>query len=387
MKARALYVWKSPYPWEVRIEKICTELADNGFETYVLCRWAQGQKKEEEYKNHYIIRAGYQKPNSFYIPVSYNPYWIKDISDVVKAIKPDVIIPREIMLSSACASIGHKNNIPVIYDIAEHYPAAMKGFPKYWEKIHLRLAVHYLKIPELTEKNTLKKADGIITITEELKNRFINKYHIPPEKIAIVSNTPNLDNFKNVRKGSSIPPRVFVYNGHITPDRNIENLIEGFILACKIQNDIELIIAGSGPKIETLHTKAKNSDFADRIKFTGYYQPEEIYQIYDKMDIGMLPFKNNEFINHIIANKFFDYMACGKPIICSKARPMKRIMDEVNFGLSIDCSKAENIRDAIIEIQNCPLDLFSKNALEFAEKKYNWKIDAKNLIDFIKKFA
>lgn len=382
---KALYVWKGQYPWDIRAEKICNSLIKNGYEVYLLARWFDGETEKENYKGINIIRVGFEKAFKLTQPLSINPIWKKAIKNTVQEIRPNVIIPRDIMLAEVCGTIGHKYDIPVIMDMAEHYPAAMKGWKKYYDNISLRFLVHYLNIPELVEKRAIKLMNGIITVSKELSNRINKIYSFDNNKLQIVHNTPELDFVNNIKKGFNEPIVNFAYHGHFSQDRNIETLIKAFIIASKTDNGIKLILAGNGENFQECLNIANSSPISDRIIFKGKYKFEELNQLYSETDIGLLPFKNNEFINHIIANKLFDYMAIGKPIIVSEASPMKRIINETKAGFIADCSKPESLADAMLKIKNSNLKQLSENGIKAFIEKYNWNIDSKNMIDFFER--
>jgi len=149
---KILYVWKGKYPWDIRVEKFCKSFIKNGFEVFLVARWAENQPVRENYKGINIIRAGYQKNYKLTQPVSFNPIWSNCIKKVVNEVNPDLIMPRDIMLAETCGRIGRKYDIPVVMDMAEHYPAAMKGWKKYSDNIFLRILVHSFNVPEKVEK-------------------------------------------------------------------------------------------------------------------------------------------------------------------------------------------------------------------------------------------
>jgi glycosyltransferase involved in cell wall biosynthesis len=378
-----LYVWKSPYPWDPRIEKICKTLHSNNFDVNLLARWDGKQRENETIDGLNVIRVGYNLPTKFSAPLFSNPVWKKAISSAIKEFKPTLIMPREIMLAETCGKAGRKFGIPVLMDMAEHYPAAMKGWDKYYRNIVKRFAVHYLNVPERVERSCVGLMDGILTVSSELSKRLNDKYSYPFKKMQVIHNTPEKSWFDNVRIGSSVPPIEFAYHGYMTPDRNLDKMVKGFIIAAKTVPDIRLTVAGTGDTYETLLEIAQKSQYTDRIRFTGPYLHSEIDKLYSEMDIGILPFKNNEFINHIIANKFFDYLAAGKPMIVSQAKPMARLIEETKAGIAVDCNDENEIAQAIIKIREMDVKKFSENGRKAFLEKYNWDVDAKNMIEFI----
>ena len=53
------------------------------------------------------------------------------------------------------------------------------------------------------------------------------------------------------------------------------------------------------------------------VGFSGSFRQDQLPSILGKYDIALLPYLNNEFLNHIHPLKFFEYAAAGLPIVSS----------------------------------------------------------------------
>ena len=277
--SRILYIWKGDYPWEVRIEKFCNSLVENGNEVIILCRWVPGRLETESIGQIKIIRVGFNQAPSLSIPVSTNPFWISSIKKIIKQFQPGLIIAREIMLAEAAARLARKHYIPVIMDMAEHYPAVMKGWKKYKERSFYKILVHDLKLPETFEKRSVNLMDGIITVCSEQSERLINEYNYPAVALQVVHNTPDINSFENVRKGCSSPPRTFAYHGNVNNERNMVRFVKGFIIAAKQDPDISLEIAGVGEDSEDIRNLIESSDVQNQFRLFGSYKHEDLVEL------------------------------------------------------------------------------------------------------------
>jgi glycosyltransferase involved in cell wall biosynthesis len=97
----------------------------------------------------------------------------------------------------------------------------------------------------------------------------------------------------------------------------------------------------------------------------------------------VIPFDQDEFRNHTIPNKLFDYMACGKPVIVSDCAPVARIVNETGCGFVTNNNNPEQLIAAIKEMPNRDVAKMSENGLAAAKKRYNWEQDAHHLLQFI----
>ncbi len=382
---KLLYIWKEHTLWDVRFDKFFHSLSSAGYEIYLLARWKAGFEFPEQTGNAKVITAGKGKSPIRTEPVSFNPVWKNAIENAVRQIKPNIIMPREIMLAGAAAAAGKKFGIPVIMDMAENYPAAMKEWKKYKDSFIKRLFVHHLDIPEKVEAHCVPEMDGIITVCREQSDRLAALYGYPIEKTTVVHNTPLPGLFQpNKRKAGKA--NIFGHHGNVTGDKRIESFIAAFIEAAKIDRDIELHLYGAGEYFGILEDMINRSHCPERIKLTGRYDFADIPKIVGSLDIGILPYQTSDFNNTTLHNKVFDFLAAGKPVILSETKPFKRLLEETKAGILVDCTNTEAITEVILNINNYDLKSMSENALTAAYRKYNWQADGSNLVSFLEEY-
>lgn len=372
-------MWKSGYPWDVRIEKICLALHNAGFEVYIICRWEGEELDKDVIDGINIIRVGYNQNAYKFSPLPFNPFWRKALEKLILDIKPNLIINREIILADISGKLAKKYNIPIIMDMAENYPSAMQNWKKYTNSFVKRLIFKHSKLVYNLEKMTSKMMNGILVVCEENKDRIIKKYRLDKDNIEVVYNTPPKDFFNFKRFEDDRPYKIIAYHGFINTERNLEF----FLNVAKDFNDFEFHIWGkvtSDSNIKSAFSKYPN------IKFFGEYKLKDLNEIIKKSDIGLLPYILDEHINNTISNKFFDYMANGIPIICSKAKPMMRLIDELGVGVYFDFSNKENIENALFNLTKYDFKNFGENGFQAFRDKFNWENDKKRLISFVEKF-
>lgn len=382
---KILYVWKSPYPWDVRTEKFCKSLAGVGFKVAILARWGAGQSKSEQIDGYRVERVGYGVPAKASYPLSANPMWRLALKNAVDRFKPDLIINREIFLADLSGKIANKRGIPIIMDMAENYPAAMKLWSKYRKNPLLNLAVHKINLPEKLEAASAPLMNGIATVCEEQCDRLFETYEYPRENTCVVRNTPPKNIYRSIWKISSRKPSVFCHHGRMTGDKNIENLIKGFSIAAWSAPDIILLLAGAQDDFERMKRLAKALPHSDRIVFTGAYKQNALADILKQCDCGVIPYPNDDFNNFTIHNKIFDYIAAAKPLIVSSNMPNARIVREIGVGFDVEPT-AEGIAEGILRMRESKTKTYQKNARRAAQTKYYWEKDFETLLAFIRRF-
>ncbi len=385
---KILYVWKAHYPWDIRVDKICTALHKSNAEVSILSRHTQKAPLRENINGINVIRIGNPEQMYMSLPVPKNPMWSKAIKNAVDEIKPDLIIVREIMLAEACGKIGKAHGIPVIMDMAENYPAAMRDWKKYNKSAFSRLLVHTLKIPDVVEKTAVALCNGIIVVCDEQTDRLHKEYNYLKNNIVVVHNTPEQTFVKgnSALKPSNNRTKIFCHHGYLSAEKSIANFLLGFEKAAA-NHDIQLIVAGSGESEQDYKNMVESFKNKNKILFMGEYDYKSLPDIISKSDIGIVPYQISDFNNYTIHNKIFDYFAFGKPILTSLALPLKRIIEETNAGLAMDFSSGEAAAIAIETILDMDIGLMSRNALKAAHEKYNWSVDAESLVKFISRFV
>jgi len=376
-----VYVVNAKVPEEIRAEKICTTLAQAGHKVIVVCKWS-GESKIREQKNGYLILRIGEGKGKLSACFPGNPVWTSALKSVMNEFRPTVLICREMFPMYSCIH-AVKGKIPIILDMAEHYPAAMKEWKKYRTNLFARLLVHHLPIPEHIEAHAVRHARAIITVCEEQNQRLAQSYGVSETSMFIAHNTPDRNCFDGIRKGSRIPPIVFGHHGYFTLERNLEMLVLGFDIAASMHSNIQLLLAGTGETYSDVRAITQTLKSADRIEFTGAYSAQDLPELYGRTDIGILPYSEQIFRQFTLPNKAFDYMACGKPIISSGLEPMKRLLNETQAGIYGSCKTPNEIANLIDRMMHSDSIAMSRNGMQAHNDLYNWEKDGKKVLESI----
>ncbi len=383
---KILYIWQAGYPWDVRAEKICQELRARGCDVTLLARWKPGQAAEQEVDGLRVVRVGQGLPHGASLPIPVNPVWQRAISGLVRGWRPDLVIAREIMLAEPAAHAARRHRIPMVIDMAEHYPATMRAWDKYRKGMISRFLVFRARVPDLVERRAVRLADGVITVCDEQNDRLNRQFGYPRSRMAVVHNTLDANAFDAVRKGSSVPPRVFAHHGYITSQRGLDQLVRGFAVAARQDPDIELMLAGSGETSE-LERIARDLAVGDRVRIVGPYRHEELVRLYSETDVGMLAYPVDDSWSHTLPNKLFDYMACGKPLVVSPIPSFRRVVDEARAGLVLASNTADEIAGGILRMRQMDPELMAQGGQAAVRARYHWGRDAEELVGFLGRYA
>lgn len=389
-------IWKNDYPWDVRIEKIAVSLKKAGHNVFILCSNKNKLQRVEIINGIKIYRLPFvnnNKLNSIIsIPFYLNPFWLVFANRIIKDEGIDLIIVRDLPLILVGLTIKKIYNIPVILDMAENYPGLYRfGIEKWNLNAYKSFLVRNHLLVEYIERFAVKKVDHILVVIKESARRLI-EMGVNEEKISIVSNTPVLDIFKEkiyYKKNKKMKKLQLIYVGFIQKERGLETVIHALKrVRERINCLIKFIIIGNGKYLEQLKMLVKEQSIDDIVEFKDWMKntliPQYIYESY----IGVIPHTKTEHSETTIPNKLFDFMACGKPVIVSDAKPLKRIVEEEKCGLVFESGNVDSFVNAVTQLINNPsmAQEIGKRGVEAVKRRYNWEYDSFVLKEVIERF-
>ncbi len=155
-------------------------------------------------------------------------------------------------------------------------------------------------------------ASGVTSVCEALKRRLV-EWGAPEEKVRVVLHGVDLDLFQPVdreavRQRLGLSGIVLLSVGHATPRKGHHLAIE----ALRDLSGATLLIAGDGWYEGTLRALAVSRGVADRVRFLGQVQQEDLKDYYSAADALVLASSREG-----IANVLLEAMACGSPVIAT----------------------------------------------------------------------
>lgn len=381
-------VWKNDYPWDIRVEKICKTLLEDGHEVHLICSNTKKQKIRENLNGLHIHRLPAIKNDLLNkicsIPAFFNPFWIYKLLKVVKNERIEIIMVRDLPLVLTGLFVGRIYKIPVIFDMAENYPAmwreqSMRGIKLY------NIFFKNSKLADLMEDYVLKRVDHIIVVVEESKQRILKK-DISENKISIVSNTPDLNMFNkrcnnNENIGDEKRRLKLIYTGRVgSAKRGLDTVIKAIPILSKEIDGLSLIILGDGPYLNKLKELARTLEIEQYINFCSHVDYNLMISYIHSSDICIVPHYVTEHINTTIPNKLFEYMACKKPVIVSNAVPLRRIVEKEKCGVVFESENVDSFVNAVLSLKDPKIRLEKgNNGYEAVKRTYNWQNDSKVL--------
>ncbi len=231
------------------------------------------------------------------------------------------------------------------------------GFPAYisfrrssrsWRRLF------YLAFATL-ERMTLPRYRHIFAISQEERTYLAelcpnSKVHFSPTGISF--DTFSTGNRRSARAACGLAEneRVLLYVGRLSAEKGLEYLLEAFaIVLQRTDHPVRLLIAGSGPLRDSLMAQAQRLHLAQSVMFLGNIVSEALPQWYRAADVTVIPTPFEGF--GVVA---VESLACGTPIVGTKAGGLVDIVAEFECGLLVPPSDSRALAEAIVEALSRP---------------------------------
>ncbi len=200
----------------------------------------------------------------------------------------------------------------------------------------------------------LRKVDAHVYYIDDALE-IVKSYGVNPNKIFITYNAPDTDLHLNTFEKIQSLPKILPYNKHrlihvgrLVKWKRVDLLIEATIQLKEKYPDIELIVVGAGPELDSLK---KQAELHKNIIFTGaIYDGQLLGQYLNESSIYILAGMGGLSIN--------EAMCYAKPIICTRADGTeKQIVRENINGYFFESgqlnSLVEKINSILIDEVKC----------------------------------
>ena len=247
-----------------------------------------------------------------------------------------------------------------------------------------------LKALSILEWLAYKSAYKIIGLSPGIINGIISR-GIDTKKTLMIPNGCDIELFQTdeiIALPDEIEEDDFiaVYCGTHGIANGLEILVESaeMLLNQNIKN-IKILLVGSGMKKEKLITEKETRNLSNLI-FMNPIEKRDIPKLLNSCDLGLQLLANIPgFYYGTSPNKFFDYLAAGKPILVNYPGWMKDLIKTNNCGYYVEPDSAEQF---VITLKNAAHErskknYFRDNALNLAKKEFNRKKLASSWLNFI----
>lgn len=340
-------------------------LHEAGHEIFVLCFGFRGKEMPgiEGLKISRIRISKKMKDILFFflnlIPL-YETMWARAIGVFIKSCSPDVLHVHDLYMSRAAyrGIMRSGKKIKMVLDLHENYPYAVLTYN--WTKGFLRTILSRPGRWKSKEGKYLAYADWIILLSDEFREVLTGRYpFLNKKRFIIFPNVPDLRQMDavvetipdiGIKKGQI----VVLYFGIVAERRGVFDVLDVFHSFTRDDHPLVFLVIGPiDRKDRELFMKAIHTEpLESKVKYIPWIDLTELPNYLSITDICIAPFHRNPQHESGVANKIYDYMLGGKPIIASDCEPQKRLIEDVGCGIIY--SDREQMKNALTRLASDP---------------------------------
>ena len=239
------------------------------------------------------------------------------------------------------------------------------------------------KILYLLEHLIYKNAAAIVPLSVDMKQSIVSRYPKLVEKpIEVIENISEINRFQNgYNKNLSIlkqrigfkPRFTILYAGTFGRVNGIDYIIELANKLFKLDPTIIFVLVGDGAEKKMIIQKATDKGVLNKnIFILNTVSKQDLPQLYFECDMGssfVIPVKEL-WANS--ANKFFDTLAAGKPVLINYNGWQKELINKENIGYVLPVTINDNIiiNFALYSKNKELITKQQKNAINIAKANY-----------------
>ncbi len=232
------------------------------------------------------------------------------------------------------------------------------------------------------------EAWNVIVCSQYMKDEIKGLFQVPADKINVVKNGVNPDNYKASysEKFRSLyvasDEKMVFYVGRIVREKGIQVLIQSVPDILKGEPNTKFVIAGKGSFLDNLKKQARYLGIEDRIYFTGFVSDKIRNKLYQVADLAVFPSLYEPF--GIVA---LEAMSTKTPVIVSNVGGMTEFVKHEKNGIKVEPGNPSQLARAIKDLLHDKKKATSiaSRGYKIAKEKYSWDKIAEKTINIYQK--
>jgi glycosyltransferase involved in cell wall biosynthesis len=254
------------------------------------------------------------------------PYHYYIFNKILKDNKIDIVVAAHVLAGAAVISAAKKHKIPVVFDLKDWFPDSAAA---YFKNRYIAQCVRK-GVWEITRRN-LSHSDRITTVSPSL----VDKLKGVGFSAGLITNGVDTDIFvpqdgTQTRQELGIADDEFVigFSGSVERWYAIDEVIRALPELIRHREKTRLLVVGGSLFTDyerELRHLAESLGVSNHVIFTGTKPYSELPRYIACMDVCTIPLSPPQWVDIALPNKFFEYSACGKPILMRPIPDITRI--------------------------------------------------------------
>ena len=297
----------------------------------------------------------------------------------------DVVYSRDrfsLLLALIPARLAGK---PIVYEV--------NGLTSEQRKMHGGgfLNKLYVWLLETLDKVAFRSARRVVCVTDAIKDFYCARRPQYAGKFLTVNNGVSVALFYPLpvneeiaelrrRLGFDEGDEIITYVGNLSLWQGIEHLVRSAPLVLKKNPSARFMIVGLGPTFEQSQKLAKELGVEDKFRFVGRVPYSSLSYYVNLADVCVAPY-TRDIPNCPI--KIYEYLACGKPVVCSDIPGVDNLRPTGALTLVEPCNP-EALASALLEtLADMGARAAQRELGPSVVAQYTWENTARKVADVI----
>lgn len=230
------------------------------------------------------------------------------------------------------------------------------------------------------EKTIYKHAEHIVVLSEGMKKNLLQK-GIKKDKITIITNLSMNQYYNEI----NVEPRDFykdkllcIHPGTMGKVNGLDFILD--VAETYSDDDIVYLLIGEGNQKERLKERIEQSNIKNVI-IQDALPKDQVMKLIKQSDVGIMIVDNYKILEDNSANKFFDFLAAGLPVVLNYEGWQKQVLEENKAGRGFNYRNKKEFYNYLVELKNNPKrrKLIGDNAKKLAIEKYDSLVLSKKM--------
>ena len=301
---------------------------------------------------------------------------IHRLRELIPEIRPDVLHAHSPALNGEAATrVGKEFGIPVVYEVRAFWEDAAvdHGTSKEW-------GMRY-RLTRALETRVLRRADGVVTICEGLRNEIAGR-GIDPAKITVVPNAVDAEQFQfcsaedpALRESLGLKGKTVIgFVGSFYAYEGLEFLVRALPEVLRRVPEARLLLVGGGPQEQKLKALTHSLQLEEYVIFVGRVPHSEVKRYYDLVDVLAYPRLQMRLTDLVTPLKPLEAMAQGKLLVASDVGGHRELIEDGTTGSLFNAGDPDALARVIVELLEHPEWWESRRTAgrAFVERERSW---------------
>lgn len=181
------------------------------------------------------------------------------------------------------------------------------------------------------EQRVLRFADVAITVTEELKARYVER-GARADRIEVVLNgvdpADRLGDWSPPDVGAEAGSFTVISHGTIEDRYGYDTIVHAASILRADLPDLRVVLLGRGRQVNEIRARIDALGLGEIVRFEGWVTEERLNDLLHSADVGVVAQKASPYSDLVHTNKMVDFWIFGLPVIASRLRAVSELYDD-----------------------------------------------------------